>query len=195
MPSPTPPELKWLLVERATLAGDLQKLEERRAMLDAEMTATRGVLSSLDTTIGILESRLRPDAAGVVRRHGDYGRHGALTDFIVEMLKPAAAGVLPRDITLGVAAHFDIVFASKAEFLRFHRNTVHARLSALKRRGLAERIPIGPNSVIWRWRKGLPTLAELRSEAAVLARGVGDTDVPNTAGHQMAHQRGGNAAG
>jgi hypothetical protein len=195
MPSPTPPELKWLLVERATLAGDLQKFEERRAMLDAELTATLAVLSSMDTTIGILESRLRPDAAGVVRRHGSYGRHGALTDLIVEILKAAAPGVLPRDITLRVAAYFDIVFASKAEFLRFHRNTVHARLSALKRRGLAERIPTGPNSVIWRWRKGLPTLAELRSEAAALAYKRGDGDDPNAAGHQMAHQRGGNATG
>lgn len=143
----------------------------------------------------ILESRLRPDAAGIVRRHCDYGKHGALTAFIVDLLKGADAGLLPRDVTLRVAAHFNIVFASKAEFLRFHSNTVHARLSSLKRRGLAEHIPTGPNSALWRWKRELPTLAELRSEAAALTCGSGGGDVSNAAGHQVAHQRGGNAAG
>lgn len=195
MASPTPPELKWLLVERATLAGDRQKLEERRAMLDAELAAISEVISSMDTTIGILESRLRPDAAGVVRRHGGYGRHGGLTAFIIEILKTSSVGLTPREITVQVRDHFGIVFASKAETMQFLRNTIHARLASLRQRGLVERIPAGPNKGIWRWKRDLVTLAELRSEAAALTCGSGGGDVSNAAGHQVAHQRGGNAAG
>jgi hypothetical protein len=37
--SRTPPEIKWLLVERATLVGDISRLEQRRALLEAELSA------------------------------------------------------------------------------------------------------------------------------------------------------------
>lgn len=80
----TPPDLKWLLVERATLAGDLLQMELRRAELTAEIAKTKSRVQALDTTIRLCHSNARPDAAGAVRRHTPgYGRRGALKGVLI----------------------------------------------------------------------------------------------------------------
>lgn len=87
MRSRTPPDLKWLLVERATLAGDLLQMELRQVELIAEIAKTKSRVQALDTTIQLCHSNARSDAAGAVRRHTPgYGRRGALEECIIDPL-------------------------------------------------------------------------------------------------------------
>jgi hypothetical protein len=95
----TPPELKWLLVERATLAGDLAKLKARLSLLEAEIVRVQTTSKALDVVIGRTEARARPDAAGAIRRHqSKYGKRGALKEFVVKVLQQVGAGMTSREI-------------------------------------------------------------------------------------------------
>lgn len=196
----TPPELKWLLVERATLAGDLANLKTRLSLLEAEIAQVHSTLQAIDTTIRLTEARARPDAAGAVRRHRrEYGRRGAMKAFVVEALQAAAAGMATRDVALAAAAHFGLPFVSEAEFLIYLNNTVRAQLNKLAGEGLVstERTG-GPGTMRWAWKRSIPTLAELALLAGAAptpcpAGGIDDNQDPS--GHQVAHQRDGHAAG
>lgn len=116
----TPPLLKWLLVERATLAGDLARAHEMQASIDREMrnvqerqailalevdrlqrykTQLPGILdekrariAALDASIQLAsDDRVAPTAAGTVRAFaGRYGKRGDLKAFIVGELRAAA---------------------------------------------------------------------------------------------------------
>lgn len=182
MTNKTPPEVKWLLVERATLVGDIALLEQRRTLLDAEITRVRNLVAAVDTSIRLVERGLRPDAAGRVRRHcQNYGRRGALKEFLVATLQGAGeAGLSARAVTLLASAHFELDFVSKAEFTNYLRNTVHPRLRELRQKDLVENIPgQGRDGMRWRWKRQLPTLAELAllagpSSGSALAPGAAD---------------------
>lgn len=83
--------MKWLLVERATLAGDLASLKMRLCHLESKIAQVQSAVQALDTTILLIESRVRPNAAGVIPRHETgYGARGALRAFIVETLQDTA---------------------------------------------------------------------------------------------------------
>jgi hypothetical protein len=196
----TPPELKWLLVERATLAGDLVSLKTRQSFLEAEIDQVQSTLQALDTTIRLTEARARPDAAGVVRRHQPkYGRRGALKAFVVEALQGEPAGLTTRDVALAAAAHFGLPFVSEADFLIYLNNTVRAQLNKLVEEGMVSTARAGgPGTMRWTWKRGLPTFAELALLAgatpASSSRGAVDGN-QDPSGHQVAHQRDGHAAG
>jgi hypothetical protein len=172
----TPPELKWLLVERATLAGDLANLKTRLSLLETEIGQVQSALQALDTTIRLTEARARPDAAGVVRRHrGQYGRRGALKAFVIETLRQASTGLTTRDIALVACMHFGLEFVSETEFNSYLTNTVRSQLSQLAGEGLVSTSRSGgPGTMLWTWKRGLPTLAELAllAGAAPSSRGL-----------------------
>lgn len=120
MRTKTPPLLKWLLVERATLAGDVARVSEQEANIDRELRSVqerqallaleaqrlqlfksqlpellaekRARLSALDTAIGLASGDLvAPSAAGTVRAFsGRYGKRGDLKAFIIDELQKAA---------------------------------------------------------------------------------------------------------
>jgi len=194
----TPPELKWLLVERATLAGDLASLKRRQSLIEAEIARVQSMLQALDTSIRLTEARARPDAAGVVRRHQlKYGRRGALKAFVVEALQAEPAGLTTRDVAVAAATYFELPFVSESDFLGYLDNTVRAQLNKLAGEDLVSKARTGgPGTMRRTWKRGMPTLAELALlvDAAATARGAVDGN-KNEAGHQMAHQRDGHAAG
>jgi hypothetical protein len=184
--SRTPPEIKWLLVERATLVGDITRLEERKALIEAELGRVRDLVAAVDTSIRLVDGGLRLDAAGQVGRHcPTYGRRGALKDFLIAALKAAGeAGLSGRAASLLASANFELNFASKAEFLRYSRNTVRPQLQRLRKHGLAENLAgTGPDGMLWRWKKVLPTLADL----ALLARAAPPAGVPNGQKDEAGH--------
>jgi hypothetical protein len=106
MRSRTPPLLKWLLVERATLAGDVARAHEQEADVNRELTVVQARLTvlaqdverlqlyrtrlpcvlremqsrmaALDTAIGLASmDQVEPAAAGIVRSFaGRYGKRG-----------------------------------------------------------------------------------------------------------------------
>lgn len=169
MRSRTPPDLKWLLVERATLAGDLLQMELRQVELTAEIAKTKFRVQALDTTIRLCHSNARSDAAGAVRRHtSGYGRRGALKACIVNALQQAEAGITMRAVALVAANHFQLQFDSTDEFTRFAHNSVRQQLKKLREDGFAESLPgPWPDGLLWRWKRTLPTLADLARLASV----------------------------
>lgn len=108
MPVPrtrTPPDVKWLLTERAALAGEHARavakqlaLQTKRERIEKQLSKVQGQIAStataakraqasldaLDATMGLVNTRLEPTAAGVVSAWaGKYGKRGALGAFIV----------------------------------------------------------------------------------------------------------------
>jgi hypothetical protein len=108
----TPPLLKWLLVERATLAGNTVRTHERARHIDRELARAQeqlallgrevarlqkhkmwlyqslavdaARLAALDKATGIASGeQIAPEAAGMIRAHsGEYGKSGNLKSFI-----------------------------------------------------------------------------------------------------------------
>ena len=70
--------MKWLLVERATLAGDVIRLERSLQRVTEELAQKRATLGALDTTIRLTDSRLYQRAAGVIHAFAPYGARGSL---------------------------------------------------------------------------------------------------------------------
>lgn len=178
-------------MERATLVGDIVRLEERKVLLEAELGRVRDLVAAVDTSIRLVDSGLLLDAAGSVQRHCPaYQRRGALKEFLIALLQGAGeAGISARDATLLTSAHFGLDFASRAEFWGYFRNTICPQFRRFRSHGLAENVPsTGPGGMLWRWKTSLPTLAEL----ALLANAAPGAGVPNgqkdQARHQMAHQ-------
>jgi hypothetical protein len=162
LPSRTPPDIKWLLVERATLVGDIARLERRQALLAAELAALRTTRDALDRTIAVLESRVRTDAAGSLKRHApEYGSRGALKRFIVSTVSATKAEFTLQALTSQAEEHFQLMFATKEERTQFMRNSVRPQLQQLRREGLLQMLPAGRNQSTWRLRSNLPTFAEL----------------------------------
>jgi hypothetical protein len=160
----TPPEIKWLLVERATLVGDIEQLERRRILLDAEIARLHSQVAALDASVRLVEGRVRPDAAGRVQRHRqNYGRRGALQAFLVQSLQGAAdVGLSAREVTLLASAQFGLDFVSKAEFNNYLRNSVQPRLRELREKGQVENLASpGPDGMRWRWKRTTSTFADL----------------------------------
>lgn len=164
MATKTRSDIKWLLVERATLVGDIAQLERRRAVLDAEIARLHALVSTLDTSIRLAERSVRPDAAGSVRRHRqNYGRRGDLQAFLVQTLRNAAdVGLSAREVTLLASAHFGLEFVSKAEFNSYLRNSVQPRLRELRGKGQVENTSsTGRDATLWRWKRSSLTFADL----------------------------------
>lgn len=134
--SKTPPHLKWLLNERAMLAGELARLAERIEKLVVLQDQTTEKLRALDRTLARVDSRVRPDAGGLVRAQTKYGARGALTDFIVLQLEQAAPDFVDTvEITHLCAARFGFAFATAGEFSEFRKNNVWRALRNLSDAG------------------------------------------------------------
>jgi hypothetical protein len=180
MATKTRPDIKWLLVERATLVGDIAKLERRRTLLDIEIARLHALVVALNTSIRLTELRVRPDAAGSVQRHRQsYGRRGALQAFLVQTLQDAAdVGLSAREVTRLASAHFGLDFVGKAEFNSYLRNSVQPRLRELREKGQVENTSsTGRDATLWRWKQSMLTFADLTrladGQAAVGSGGMG----------------------
>jgi hypothetical protein len=160
----TPPEIKWLLVERATLVGDIEQLARRRALLDTEMEDLQSRVAALDTSIRLLDARVHAAAAGKVFRHcPQYNRRGALKAFIVQDVGETDEGLSVHAIAAHAAAYFGKEFLTKAEFLRYCHNSIRPQLQLLREEGLLESVQgSAPGGMLlWRHARALPTFAEL----------------------------------
>lgn len=160
MRTKTPPELKWLLVERATLAGDICLLEMRQVELAAELVKLRAKVQAMDTTIRLCSPNVRTDAAGSIRRHTrEYGYRGALKDFIVATLQESPVGLTKRAVAVLARDHFGLQFVSREELSTFKVNVVGMHLRRLRQAGLVESFE--GDDLLWSWKRGPSTFAEL----------------------------------
>lgn len=188
----TPPDVKWLLNERAALAGEVSKAEATQAGLQAKQarltqqltkvqflmersqcaqSRAQASMAALDATLALAHSRVEPTAGGVVEAWaGKYGKRGGLGEFIAQSLREAAPAPLTTSVLMDLAARqFGLTFPLAAERRSFNKS-VNSALTWLRRRGLAEplhRREPGSHGV-WRWKGPAPTLDALRLRQPVV---------------------------
>lgn len=144
----TPPAIKWLLNERAALAGaqqstmeaiprlqrqvalaqaSLARAEHELAVAERALELSSNKVQALDSTLAQINSGVDPCAGGAVKAwQGRYGERGALTQFLLELLKqntpvPMALAVIVDQVEL----HFGIPHAEpkSRQRLRFSIRT------------------------------------------------------------------------
>jgi len=168
----TPPAIKWLLNERAALAGEAQRLKADLERIQRELPAVLGKLAAMDATMAAINHRVAPDAAGTVKAWaGKYGERGAVKACVLTHLQAAGkAGIDVSTLALQVAAALGVNLPTKKDFSAFRRDTVHAVLKRAKADGLTEVLIAargGHTPQVWRWKgpRGLPGLAALQDIA------------------------------
>lgn len=186
----TPPDLKWLLNERAALAGKAEKtleriggLKNKAATLETGLAVAKATLAgaqrvrqdtlrnlqAMDLTMELAHKNVRSDAGLVHAWAGKYGKRGALKSFVAQVLRDAAPCVLTSSCVVAAAIqHFGLQFETPAEKQVF-RATIRHRLQRLrdmegKIESTHERRP-GAHASLWRW-KSAPTLSHLAAFAA-----------------------------
>lgn len=149
-------------------------------MLAQELGEQRCALAALDITIHLIENGINPlktrkrkpqvKALPPLRAFPkEYGRRGALKEFIVSTLKDSPDGITMRVLSGLTANHFGIVLTAKAEVALFVNHSVKPQVKLLKKQGFAE-VRYGLERTQscgrWYWKKQLPSLAELADLAA-----------------------------
>jgi hypothetical protein len=185
----TPPDLKWLLNERASILGALQSQEERRLRLEAKRqklehqaeivrrdSLRAGVsigrlstnLRALDTAITLVQSNANPECLGAVQAWaGRYGERGALTAFVKKALQACAPDMLTMTVLVDMAAsQFGQTFAVPAERRSF-RKSVRSALHTLHKKGCIQPLHSGESAEHgqWRWKPPISSLDELIEQA------------------------------
>jgi hypothetical protein len=185
----TPPDLKWLLNERASLLGALHSQEERRLKLEAKQQKLEHQLSivqrdalragvsierlktnmqALDAAIGMVNTSANPECLGAVQAWaGRYGERGALTAFVKATLQSCAPEMLTMTLLMDMAAaQFGQTFSVPAERRSF-RKSVRSSLHSLHQKGYIEPLHSGESSEHgqWRWKSAVSSLDELRNYA------------------------------
>ena len=166
----TPSAIKWLLNERAALAGKAQRLETELHRVQRELPAVQEKLAALDTTLELLDKSVATDAAGTVNAWaGKYGARGAVKACVLSHLQAAGnAGINVSTLALQVATALGVELPTKKDFSLFRRDTVHAVLKRAKAYGLTEVLVAargGHTPQVWRWRgpNAAPSLADRKS--------------------------------
>lgn len=169
----TPPDLKWLLNERAMLTGSMYALRNRisreereiarlQALLErqqqtvtaarAELASAEGARTGLDKSLALLYPQVSPSAGGVVYAWaGRYGEWGALTRFVLSLVQATA----PEPVTCAELASLVIKEfglncpSSYTRNLQRYRVRTVLRKAAL--RGLVVRLPSTSHRDAGRW--------------------------------------------
>lgn len=199
----TPSDLKWLLNERAALAGQAKalagklkllrskvvrlerQLAEARASepeLSAKQAEAAARIDALDRAMALAYEAVNPSAAGCVNAWaGRYGERGALREFVMEHLRSVAPEAVP------LAALHKLVIAKFALELRTPRERASLRRTLstllhrlLNRDGLVEAVERWQGKQLhplWRWKQPPSSLDGLR--LAALAAETADDAPPD----------------
>lgn len=194
----TPPALKWMLNERAAVAGEvskadaqLQALEPKIAALERQLATIQAssraaasrlaarqlTLAGLDASITLMYQEVRPDAAGVVNAWANrYGKRGGLQAFVLKAIQEAAPfPVNSKDMLLKVVAHFGISIVTPYD-RRALRRSLKNTFCQLHRKGLIEPLHNRASTCapgVWRWTQPT-TLAGLTAKAAAVREAAAD---------------------
>ena len=185
----TPPDVKWLLNERAALAGEVAKarasqhvLQAKRERIELRLAAVQRLMErsqcaqsraqasmdAIDATLALAHARVEPSAAGVVQAWaGRYGKRGALGECIANLLQQSAPAPMTTSVLIDlVARQFDVAFALPKDRRSF-RKSVSSALTSLLKRDLIE--PLHDRTEgshgQWRWKPALPSLGSLKQMA------------------------------
>jgi hypothetical protein len=165
----TPSHLKWLLVERATITGDIERLQESQARIALKIARLEEARQALDTTMELMDRRVSVRAAGTIRAHTkEYGRRGAFKAFVVATMQNTPDAIAVRTIAEMARAHFGLEFNSPEDFVKFQTNSVQSQVRQLSKAGLVEilRPTKHLRDAVWRWKRTVPSLADMAAEAS-----------------------------
>jgi hypothetical protein len=209
----TPPDVKWLLNERAAVAGEVENALYRENQLQenlrqAELGVLRAIasvdaigrlvankkaaLNALDATINLVDSRVEPTAAGLVHAWaGKYGARGAFSAFLVQTLKDA----FPAPMTTQLLSNLAVSEFGLGREQTFHlgefRRSLGRRLRHLRSQNLICVLPSRSVSAvgIWRWNDNpTPTLEQLAAQVQETYRDAERSGDPYAPGPQVAAQ-------
>lgn len=144
-----PSYLKGLVESRARSAGDIERLQELRRLLDVEIENARTRLQSADTLIRDFNPLLDPSRIQPVQsRKAPYGK---LREAVRLILQGAAPTALPTsEVAFLVAEKLELRFHTVADFRSWTKNAVHRELRKQTETGTLERLPIAGEENRWR---------------------------------------------
>jgi hypothetical protein len=202
MPEPTaqtrtPPDVKWLLNERAALLGQVAKaralqenLAAKQCRLEKQLTGVQllvkrsecaqsraqASIEALDATMAMTHALVIPSAAGTVQAWaGKYGTRGGLRDFIAEVLEGASPEPVTTKVLMDLAAvRFELELRTHLERRNFNKS-VSSALTGLHKRKLIEpsHARTQGSHGLWRWGTTAPSVAKLANAEASQARSQG----------------------
>jgi hypothetical protein len=169
----TPPDIKWLVNERAAVAGELatidaelERLARRKKHLLRVHLALGEVYPQLAPTFPLVE-------ASPVNAHTRYGGRGHLIEWVRATLRAAHPCALDTaSLTEHAAQTFGIPLASRAERNRFRQNSLRGALRKLLAQDEVERLHdfqgVPHLAGVWRWKPGVSSIADLAAAAEAL---------------------------
>ncbi len=139
-----PSSLKWLVDRRARVAGEIKKIEQllaRCQKLTNELSQLKGLLASLDETLGLHDIKIDPDNIKPIRSHEVRINlpHGELIRSVLTCLRlNEGSPVSTDDIAAFVAARYADLNAEPVDFIKL-RTSVRYCLKNQCKTGLVRR--------------------------------------------------------
>lgn len=166
----TPPELKWVLNERAVVAGELQSIEAELNRLAARKEQLTALLHHLDNVYRQLAPQVPAVPVLVVNARQRYGGHGNCIAWVRETLQAAyPQTVATAALTEAAMTAFGLDFADAGQRDRFRHNSLRTALRKLLALNEAERLHdftgLRCRSGVWRWKSKDASFQELAAQA------------------------------
>ncbi len=152
-----------LVESRARSAGDIERLEQLRALIDEEIAAARKRLESADVLIHDFNPLLDPGQIEPVRSR--QGRYGKVKEAFCQVVLDAAPEALPTpEIAFRVADMLQIRFLTAADYRKWAKNAINRDLHRKWTEGAVERLQTPGQETRWRAAAGeqVPSLEKLK---------------------------------
>lgn len=190
----TPSALKWLAEKRARVAGELQSCGQTMALLEEDIPELRkrltfaetalaaasarkvrlgAELGSMDQVVRMYDEGINPSAIEPINGwQGNYGKRGALREFLVETLRSRAPEYISTsELELLTVTQFSLVFEHPALRKHWYDGSFRGTIKVLANQGIIERSHNADTYTreigSWRWKQEVaPTLKELREQTA-----------------------------
>lgn len=152
----TPSELKWVLSERAAVAGELQSIDAELGRLVARRSYLKRLHAALNDVYTQLAPALPTMAVPVVNARLRYGGQGNCISWVRDTLRAAYPhAVDTAALTTAAAKTFGLDLASAQQRNQFRRNSLRSGLRRLLALGEAERLHdfqgVPHLAGVWRW--------------------------------------------
>ena len=166
----TPPTEKWLLNERAVIAGELQAIDTELDRLTARKAYLHNLMASIDEVYCLVSPVVLPAQALVVHGHTRYGGRGNCINWVRDVLCAAYPSALnTAALTLAAEEAFGLVHATPAQRGKFRNNSLRTALRTLLAQGEAERLHdyrgVPHRAGVWRWVPPEPAYADVVAQA------------------------------
>lgn len=177
MPRPrTPPELKWVLNERAVVAGELQSIEAELNRLATRREQLTSLLHHLDNVHSQLAPQVPVVSVLVVNARQRYGGQGNCIAWVRETLQTAYPQAVDTSaLTEAARVAFGLTFANVEQRDRFRKNSLRTALRKLLALDEAERLHdfkgVPHLAGVWRWRPKDASFEEVAAQAEAMEVG------------------------